>query len=102
MPFLPIFIFDGSKRPKFKRGKVITAKEHCMANSVRNILDAFGFECRMVSKQLSARVIIMFDELFNYFSRPLAGQRLNLPFSTTQVSLMAFCLMMSTASSLGH
>ena len=48
VPFLPLFIFDGPKRPKVKRGKRISGKKHWMVDSMKGIIDAFGFEWRMV------------------------------------------------------
>lgn len=56
MPFLPIFVFDGPKRPKIKRGKVVGGKEHWMVNSLRTILDAFGFECRTAPGEAEAEL----------------------------------------------
>ena len=48
VPFLPLFIFDGPKRPKVKRGKRISGKKHWMVDSMKGIIEAFGFEWRMV------------------------------------------------------
>ena len=56
MPYLPIFVFDGPKRPKIKRGKAITGKEHWMVNSLRKVLDAFGFECRTAPGEAEAEL----------------------------------------------
>lgn len=56
MPFLPLFVFDGPKRPKIKRGKVIGGKEHWMVNSLRTILDAFGYECRTAPGEAEAEL----------------------------------------------
>ncbi|GJJ07649.1 hypothetical protein Clacol_001853 [Clathrus columnatus] len=56
MPFLPLFVFDGPKRPKVKRGKVIGGNEHWMINSLRTILDAFGFECRTAPGEAEAEL----------------------------------------------
>ena len=49
MPFLPLFIFDGPKRPSVKRGKRITGNQHWLTNGMKGIIEAFGFEWRMVS-----------------------------------------------------
>jgi Holliday junction resolvase YEN1 len=51
-PFLPIFIFDGPKRPKFKRGKKISGEKHWLVDSMKGIIEAFGFEWRMVRSPL--------------------------------------------------
>ena len=49
MPFLPLFVFDGPKRPEVKRGKRISGKNHWMVQGMQEIISAFGFEWRMVS-----------------------------------------------------
>lgn len=56
MPFLPIFVFDGPKRPKIKRGKAIGGKEHWMVNSLRTIFDSFGFEYRTAPGEAEAEL----------------------------------------------
>lgn len=48
MPFLPLFVFDGPKRPEVKRGKRISGKDHWMIQGMQAIINAFGFEWRMV------------------------------------------------------
>jgi hypothetical protein len=53
MPFLPLFIFDGPKRPSVKRGKRITGNQHWLTNGMKSIIEAFGFEWRMVSARLA-------------------------------------------------
>ena len=47
-PFLPLFVFDGPKRPKVKHGKRITGEKHWLVDSMKGIIEAFGFEWRMV------------------------------------------------------
>ena len=47
-PFLPLFVFDGPKRPEVKRGKRISGKNHWMIQGMQEIINAFGFEWRMV------------------------------------------------------
>ena len=49
VPFLPLFIFDGPKRPKVKRGKRISGEKHWLVDSMKGMIEAFGFEWRMVS-----------------------------------------------------
>lgn len=49
MPFLPLFVFDGPKRPQIKRGKRISGKNHWMVQGMQEIITAFGFEWRMAS-----------------------------------------------------
>lgn len=46
--FLPIFVFDGPKRPDVKRGKKINRTSHKLIPGMKQIIDAFGFEWRMV------------------------------------------------------
>jgi Holliday junction resolvase YEN1 len=51
MPFLPLFVFDGPKRPELKRGKRITGNQHWLTDGMKRIIDAFGFEWRMVRSE---------------------------------------------------
>src|SRR5882757_5498682 len=48
VPFLPLFIFDGPKRPKVKRGKRISGEKHWLVDSMKGMIEAFGYEWRMV------------------------------------------------------
>jgi len=47
--FLPLFVFDGPKRPDVKRGKKINRTSHKLIPGMKQIVEAFGFEWRMVS-----------------------------------------------------
>ena len=47
-PFLPLFVFDGPKRPGWKRGIQISKKPHWMIHGVKTMINAFGFEWRQV------------------------------------------------------
>ena len=47
-PFLPLFVFDGPKRPDFKRGKRINTAQNVLVPSMKQIIEAFGFEHRTV------------------------------------------------------
>jgi Holliday junction resolvase YEN1 len=47
-PFLPLFVFDGPKRPTWKRGIQISKKPHWMIHGVKTMINAFGFEWRQV------------------------------------------------------
>ena len=51
-PFLPLFIFDGPKRPKVKRGKRTSREKYWLVDSIKGIIEAFGFEWRMVRTSL--------------------------------------------------
>jgi Holliday junction resolvase YEN1 len=46
--FLPLFIFNRPKRPDFKRGKRITTSQSVPVPSMKQIIEAFGFEHRTV------------------------------------------------------
>ncbi|KAI0776802.1 hypothetical protein BD413DRAFT_668950 [Trametes elegans] len=56
MPFLPLFVFDGPKRPEMKRGKRITGKNHWMVQGMQEIITAFGFEWRMAPGEAEAEL----------------------------------------------
>lgn len=53
-PFLPLFVFDGPKRPGVKRGKTINRAGHKLIPGMKQIVESFGFEWRMVSPLPSA------------------------------------------------
>ncbi|KAI9459847.1 hypothetical protein BJY52DRAFT_1148620 [Lactarius psammicola] len=55
-PFLPLFIFDGPKRPKVKRGKRISGEKHWLVDSMKGIIEAFGFEWRMAPGEAEAEL----------------------------------------------
>lgn len=44
VPFLPVFVFDGPLRPKVKRGKNVSGRQHWMEDGVKNMATAFGFQ----------------------------------------------------------
>lgn len=72
-PFLPLFVFDGPKRPKMKRKKKVSGKDHWMISGMQEIIEAFGFEWRMVSVNLYVCV----NSLFTLFTRRQARRRPN-------------------------
>jgi Holliday junction resolvase YEN1 len=49
-PFLPLFVFDGPKRPSVKRGRKVKGEAHWLTNGTKRIVEAFGFEWRTVSQ----------------------------------------------------
>ncbi|KAH9057619.1 hypothetical protein EDB87DRAFT_1018962 [Lactarius vividus] len=55
-PFLPLFIFDGPKRPKVKRGKRISGEKHWLVDSMKGMIEAFGFEWRMAPGEAEAEL----------------------------------------------
>ncbi|KIM41673.1 hypothetical protein M413DRAFT_135949 [Hebeloma cylindrosporum] len=54
--FLPIFVFDGPKRPDVKRGKKINRTSHKLIPGMKQIIDAFGFEWRMAPGEAEAEL----------------------------------------------
>jgi holliday junction resolvase YEN1 len=48
IPLLPLFVFDGPKRPSMKRNKKISGKSHWLTEGMKNIIEAFGFEWHTV------------------------------------------------------
>ncbi|KAI0049714.1 hypothetical protein FA95DRAFT_1604179 [Auriscalpium vulgare] len=56
MPFLPLFVFDGPKRPDVKRGKRISGNQHWLTNGMKEIIEAFGFEWRMAPGEAEAEL----------------------------------------------
>jgi len=75
-PFLPLFIFDGPKRPKIKRGKRISGEKHWLVDSMKGIIEAFGFEWRMVRLDL---VVLGSSYRLSYLYRPLERRKQSLP-----------------------
>ncbi|KAF8151979.1 hypothetical protein K438DRAFT_1688072 [Mycena galopus ATCC 62051] len=55
-PFLPLFVFDGPLRPKVKRGKTIHRGLHKLAPGMKQIVEAFGFECRTAPGEAEAEL----------------------------------------------
>ncbi|KAH9009404.1 PIN domain-like protein [Lactarius hengduanensis] len=55
-PFLPLFIFDGPKRPKVKRGKSVSGGKHWLVDSMKRMIEAFGFEWRMAPGEAEAEL----------------------------------------------
>ncbi|KAF8332903.1 hypothetical protein F5887DRAFT_1286497 [Amanita rubescens] len=54
--FLPLFVFDGPKRPNFKRGKKINKSGHKLIPGMKAIIEAFGFEWRMAPAEAEAEL----------------------------------------------
>ncbi|KAJ3512565.1 hypothetical protein NMY22_g15298 [Coprinellus aureogranulatus] len=55
-PFLPLFVFDGPKRPDFKRGKKINKTANKLIPSMKQIIEAFGFEHRTAPGEAEAEL----------------------------------------------
>ncbi|KAG7097326.1 hypothetical protein E1B28_004685 [Marasmius oreades] len=56
---LPLFVFDGPKRPDFKRGKRICKSSHKLVSGMKGILDAFGFEYRTAPGEAEAELAFL-------------------------------------------
>ncbi|KAH7911802.1 hypothetical protein BJ138DRAFT_870624 [Hygrophoropsis aurantiaca] len=56
MPFLPLFVFDGPKRPSVKRGKRVSGNAHWLTTGMKNIIEAFGFEWRTAPGEAEAEL----------------------------------------------
>ncbi|KAK7470333.1 hypothetical protein VKT23_001762 [Stygiomarasmius scandens] len=54
--FLPLFVFDGPKRPDFKRGKRINKSAHKLVTGMQAIIEAFGFEYRTAPGEAEAEL----------------------------------------------
>ncbi|KAI6161570.1 hypothetical protein EDD17DRAFT_1586906 [Pisolithus thermaeus] len=55
-PLLPLFVFDGPKRPAVKRGKRVGGNTHWLTTGMKNIIQAFGFEWRMAPGEAEAEL----------------------------------------------
>ncbi|KAG1875769.1 hypothetical protein F4604DRAFT_1761955 [Suillus subluteus] len=56
MPLLPLFVFDGPKRPSVKRGKRVSGNAHWLTTGMKNIIAAFGFEWRTAPGEAEAEL----------------------------------------------
>ncbi|KAF9054284.1 hypothetical protein BJ165DRAFT_1522823 [Panaeolus papilionaceus] len=54
--FLPLFVFDGPKRPDFKRGKKVSKVANKLIPGMKRIVEAFGFECRTAPGEAEAEL----------------------------------------------
>ncbi|KAK0453040.1 hypothetical protein EV421DRAFT_1730190 [Armillaria borealis] len=55
-PILPLFIFDGPKRPDWKRGKKINKTANELTTGMKTIIEAFGFEWRTAPGEAEAEL----------------------------------------------
>ncbi|KAG6881637.1 hypothetical protein C0993_000647, partial [Termitomyces sp. T159_Od127] len=55
-PFLPLFVFDGPKRPEWKRGKKINRTSHKLIPGMKAIVESFGFEWRTAPGEAEAEL----------------------------------------------
>ncbi|KAH7908326.1 hypothetical protein BJ138DRAFT_1128532 [Hygrophoropsis aurantiaca] len=56
MPLLPLFVFDGPKRPLVKRGKHVNGNAHWLTIGMKNMVEAFGFEWVMAPGEAEAEL----------------------------------------------
>ncbi|EAU80898.1 hypothetical protein CC1G_03074 [Coprinopsis cinerea okayama7 len=55
-PFLPLFVFDGPKRPDWKRGRKINKTPSKLIPGMKQIVEAFGFEHRTAPGEAEAEL----------------------------------------------
>ncbi|SJL08294.1 uncharacterized protein ARMOST_11657 [Armillaria ostoyae] len=55
-PILPIFIFDGRKRPRWKRGEKVNRSPAKLVTAVKAVIEAFGFEWRTAPGEAEAEL----------------------------------------------
>ncbi|KAH7882150.1 PIN domain-like protein, partial [Phlebopus sp. FC_14] len=55
-PLLPLFVFDGPKRPAIKRGKRVGGNAHWLTTGMKNMIQAFGFEYRTAPGEAEAEL----------------------------------------------
>ncbi|KAJ7652084.1 hypothetical protein DFH06DRAFT_1048817 [Mycena polygramma] len=55
-PFLPLFVFDGPRRPNVKRGKKINRALHSLTPGMKEIVESFGFEWRVAPGEAEAEL----------------------------------------------
>jgi len=72
IPLLPLFVFDGPKRPSMKRNKKISGKAHWLTDGMKNIIEAFGFEWHMVKTFF---LCLTCDELAKHSGSRRSGSR---------------------------
>ncbi|KAJ7037386.1 hypothetical protein C8F04DRAFT_1092271 [Mycena alexandri] len=55
-PFLPLFVFDGPRRPNVKRNKKINRDLHKLTPGMKQIVESFGFEWRVAPGEAEAEL----------------------------------------------
>ncbi|CAG7851051.1 SubName: Full=Related to DNA repair endonuclease rad2 {ECO:0000313/EMBL:CCA73914.1} [Serendipita indica DSM 11827] len=53
LPLLPLFVFDGPRRPHYKRGKRVMGAQHGLTSSFKRMIEAYGFEHHQASRTLT-------------------------------------------------
>ncbi|KAG8840967.1 hypothetical protein FRB91_005481, partial [Serendipita sp. 411] len=76
LPLLPLFVFDGPKRPKYKRNKKVMGAQHPLLPSFREMIKAFGFEYHQAPGEAEAELaylnrleiidVILSDDVDNF------------------------------------
>ncbi|SPO24380.1 uncharacterized protein UTRI_03648 [Ustilago trichophora] len=44
LPVLPVFVFDGPRRPTWKRGKQVKGRQHAIEQPFTQLIEAFGYQ----------------------------------------------------------
>ncbi|KAH7108322.1 hypothetical protein BKA62DRAFT_764380 [Auriculariales sp. MPI-PUGE-AT-0066] len=55
-PFLPLLVFDGPKRPSWKRGKRVNKSDSWLVTGAKGIIDAFGYEYHFAPGEAEAEL----------------------------------------------
>ncbi len=55
-PIIPLFIFDGPKRPEFKRGKHINRQANKLTTGMKRIIESYGFQHRTAPGEAEAEL----------------------------------------------
>lgn len=58
---IPLFIFDGPKRPEFKRGKKINRSANKLTTGMKRIIEAFGFQHHTAPGEAEAELAYLND-----------------------------------------
>ena len=91
-PLLPLFVFDGPKRPAIKRGKRVGGSAHWLTTGMKNIIQAFGFEWRTAPGEAEAELAYL--NRIGVIDAVLSDDADNFLFGATMVirKCVLFCL----------
>jgi Holliday junction resolvase YEN1 len=70
LPISAVFVFDGDRRPKIKRGKAVRMFPHWLTTSFKKLAEAYGFYCHTVLSQLSLLYHISFNFILTLHQAP--------------------------------
>lgn len=57
LPILPLFVFDGTKRPSIKRGRCIVPSAFHIEHDFKNLIRVFGFEVWTADGEAEAEIV---------------------------------------------